>query len=126
MDVDERTRAFLRSAQLNYEFAQAILNRQIQPAPLNWLVVVAFYSAVHYVNAYLWEMLQIEPKSHGERTDAIHTLQLLRSFEAEYDALRDWAYLARYEPTFRVTDQRAQRALRHLDTIRVVVRNDLS
>ena len=34
--------------------------------------MVAFYSAVHYVNAYLWATRHLAPNNHQERSDAFH------------------------------------------------------
>lgn len=84
-------------------------------------MVAAFYSAVHYVNAYLWETYAFEPLNHSERTLAVRGDAALVPIAISYDALRTWGFLARYRPTFRPPDALIQRALQHLEHIRSII-----
>lgn len=50
----------------------------------------------------------------------------LASVADSYDVLRDRAYFARYEPTFRASEALVQRASRCLDQIRSITTADLT
>ena len=73
--MEPRTEAHLATAQHNHDFARALLEpavaRVFSSPPLEWAVVVAFYAAVHYVNAYLWERQRYEPRPHDDRENAV-------------------------------------------------------
>jgi hypothetical protein len=70
------------------------------PQAGRWAIVVAFYAVVHDVNAYLWERLRIEPRSHEERSRFVGTVADLRPFFAVYQRLLELGFQARYVPTF--------------------------
>lgn len=70
--------------------------------------MIAFYAAVHYVNAYLWEARQFVPASHPERSRAVHAEAALRPARDSYGLLRDYGYEARYTATFTATDADAR------------------
>ncbi len=86
-----------------------------------WAIVGAFYSAVHSINAYLWETYSFAPQNHEDRTRAVHRFAALSSTGACYDRLRNWAYSARYQPTFRASDALLEQALNCLEEIRSLV-----
>lgn len=99
-----RTEAHLATAERNHSLAHTLLSSvDIQPPPLEWAVVVAFYAAVHYVNAYLWEKIQYAPRNHGERVKAIDTWAELKAISSSYLVLQDYSFFARYRANFRVS-----------------------
>jgi hypothetical protein len=83
----------------------------LQPPPFEWVTVVAFYAAVHYVNAFLWEQLGIMPSSHTERTGYVASVSPLTSCRIEYRQLNHHGWSARYAPGFRVQEQQARALL---------------
>ena len=66
--MDQRTREHLDLAERDHKLAQDLLglaaSGTLRPPPYEWIAVVAFYAALHYVNAYLWEIQQRETNSH--------------------------------------------------------------
>jgi hypothetical protein len=71
-------------------------------------VIAAFYSAVHLVNGYLWERLQLEPRDHTERHDFIGRTSALRPLTATYHRLESAAYRARYVAEFTIPLEEAR------------------
>lgn len=61
-----RTRDFLEAATRHQQFASVQINMPTPPAWAEWAIIASFYSAVHYVNANLWENYEFEPRSHEE------------------------------------------------------------
>lgn len=73
-----RTELHLATASQNRDFAAILVNTYDDAPPsLNWAAVAAFYAAVHYVNAYLWEIARVEPSNHLERAKLINTWPIL-------------------------------------------------
>lgn len=107
-----RTELHLATARQNSDFA-AILVRTYDDAPpsLNWAAVVAFYAAVHYVNAYLWEVARVEPRNHFERAKLINTLSILDSLIPGYRRLQGYSINARYNPGFQMESADVRRLL---------------
>ncbi|MCA1723777.1 MAG: hypothetical protein LC748_05930 [Thermomicrobia bacterium] len=108
-----KTEAHLDTAGQNRDLAHALLNAtELRPSPLEWVGVIAFYAAVHYVNGYLWEKLHYEPRNHDERQRMVTTVADLKAATVSYTRLRSLAYQARYNPGFRLTRNEADIALR--------------
>jgi hypothetical protein len=102
--MDERTLAHLRVAQRNRDLAFTLRDMSaVTPHVRGWAIVVAFYAAVHDVNAYLWERLRVEPRSHEERSRYVARLSDLQPIFAAYQRLLELSYQARYIPTFQVS-----------------------
>jgi len=94
----------------------------LQPPPLEWAAVAAFYAAVHYVNAFLWERLGQSPGDHRVRRGLVARATALRSVSGAYDALFDLGWHARYTAGFRVRPSAAQQAIRQdLEDVRTAV-----
>jgi hypothetical protein len=125
--VDERTRQHLVTAEENRAFARTLFaDRGSQPVALRWGIVVAFYAAMHYVNAYLWERLRSEPANHRERESFVVTVAILRPVANDYLRLFAASYLSRYAPRYRVPSERERaNLLANLDAVRVAVLNAL-
>ncbi len=102
--MEERTRRHLARARRNRDVADALIGPRarsiIDPPPREWAVVAAFYSAVHYVNAYLWEKRRQEPSNHDHRRRLVAQESDLRRMSQSYGRLRALAFLARYADLF--------------------------
>lgn len=125
--MDPRTEAHLTTAEAHRQFARALLTPRastlLQPLPLGWAVVVAFYAAVHYVNALLWERQRYEPRTHQDRVAAVTRTRELRSTSVAYTELQDLAYRFRYAAGFRPQRATVETAVyTHLEHIRQIVR----
>lgn len=108
MSVDPVTGQHLSLAGRNQALAWTLLDGTVQPVPSEWASVVAFYAAVHYINAYLWERLRVEPRNHRERGMYVETDVRLAACRLAYRRLQDAGYRARYNVTFRLSEQRAR------------------
>jgi hypothetical protein len=75
--MQQATRQHLDRAARNQAVAEAFADAPaslgLRPPPFDWAVVAAFYAAVHYVNAYLWERYGLEPRNHAEQVRAVAT-----------------------------------------------------
>src|SRR5215204_3497706 len=130
MALDPRTRDHLNRAERNREVARGLCTPAvisvIKPAPLEWAAVAGFYAGVHYVNAYLWERVRLEPANHPERNRWIRATPQLRSIFGAYKALSDLGWDARYKARFQVRAPVIQHAVhQQLDRIRAQVMREL-
>ena len=64
---------------------------------IDWTLVVLFYAAVHYVEAYLAAQLGIHVRSHQTRDNYIARESNLRKIFGPYQHLKFYGYNARYE-----------------------------
>jgi len=129
VSLEPATIEHLLAAEENRELALSLLDRaasSVRPRRWEWTGVVAFYAAVHYVNAYLWEVRRFAPTSHQARSDAFHVEADLRPARSGYWYLRDFAYEARYRPSVLATEAIA-RDLVDIDlrTVETAVRRSL-
>jgi hypothetical protein len=110
--VDQKTLDHLRVARRNRDLARALLAQSdLEPEPWEWVAVILFYGAVHYVNAYLWERYHVQPANHDERTYGVHRDSAINPCQAEYDRLKDKGFHARYMEWFSFSKQDAQALL---------------
>jgi hypothetical protein len=79
---------------------------------------MAFYAAVHVVNAYLWETRRYAPSNHNDRSREIQYTLPIRSSRGSYRNLSITGYHARYLDTFSLSQQQA-RTLLDVDSRRV-------
>lgn len=120
--MEPRTRAHLLSAAENRSFAtRRVDDPQSTAADLRWAVVAAFYSAVHLVNADLWEQRRIEPRNHDERRSFVVMVSRLRPVASEYAHLQDLAFRARYQPGFQLPLDESRAALTWMERIHRLV-----
>jgi hypothetical protein len=101
MGRDRRTEAFLRLADKNQQDARLMLT--IEPPVPRWIAVAAFYSSVHYIGAFLWEIVRIRVGSHVHREKLIGRYPHLKPISAHYKRLYDYGWKARYTTVFRPT-----------------------
>jgi hypothetical protein len=109
--VDPKTIDHLRIAERNRDLALALLNPSragLQPSPWEWVAVMAFYAAVHAVNAYLWETRRFEPSNHAARSSEVRHNLPIRACRFSYQALNRTGYDARYDEQFVLSEQRAR------------------
>lgn len=66
-------------------------------ASVNWKLTVLFYTAVHYVEAYLAEHLNTHLRSHTTRDGYVAKEANLRKIRNQYSHLKFYGYNARYE-----------------------------
>ena len=100
------TQEHLDTAERNRDLARALLNPTVAPGlatlPYEWVAVIAFYAAVHFVNAYLWERYRVAPRNHTERGNYVRHDPVLRRCANAYGRLLDTGYKARYLRRYRV------------------------
>lgn len=105
--MDQRTREYLDLAERNQKLVQDLLglaaSGTLQPPPYEWIAVIAFYSALHYVNAYCWEVQKRETSSHPQRAAWVRQDSYLRACTGEYQRLWDAGGSARYDRGFSVS-----------------------
>jgi uncharacterized protein (UPF0332 family) len=63
----------------------------------DWAVTILFYSALHYVDAFL-ATHEIDPGSHVERDKMLRTVSQLRPLYNDYCFLKNQSHNARYSP----------------------------
>jgi len=74
-------------------------------ASINWKLVILFYIALHYVEAYLAMTMGIHLRSHTTRDNYVTRDSNLRKVRKEYFHLKYFGYNARYEAdTFAASD----------------------
>ena len=71
--------------------------------------MIAFYSAVHYVSAYLWETYGEVIEEHPARWRRVRTESRLRRCKDQYGRLQINGYNARYTRGFQLSRQAAER-----------------
>jgi hypothetical protein len=112
--VDPRTVNHLRVVQRNRDLARALLDPALtglRPSPWEWVAVIAFYAAVHCVNAYLWETRRLVPTSHRHRRLELQASLRINACRQSYSVLNLAGYHARYDETFAVSEQQARTLL---------------
>ena len=105
--MNDETLDHLRIAEANRVLALALLHAaagSVRPRRWEWTGVVAFYAAVHYVNAYLWEIKQFAPANHAERRRFFNSDIVLYPVRESYEFLEGYGYEARYDVRFEATE----------------------
>jgi hypothetical protein len=67
-------------------------------ARIDWKLIITFYTAMHYVEAYLAKNLSQHVRSHTTRDNYIARDAGLRKIGIVYSHLKFYGYNARYEP----------------------------
>jgi hypothetical protein len=110
--VEERSRDHLETARYHQRFAQSLLDPTLTPrlpdGKYEWATVMAFYAAVHYVHAYLWERHRYNPRSHAARAQRVRHDSVLRQCEPAYSRLLSASMSARYERLYQIHETRAR------------------
>ncbi len=96
----------LQKAEGNEAFA-AVIEPDNQTA-IDWTLVVLFYAAIHYVEAYLEKHWAMHLRSHTTRDKYIGKEANLKQIFFPYEHLKFYGYNARYEVSaFTTTDTEA-------------------
>ena len=104
--MKRRTRLHIETATEYDAFAREVIqSASPSRASVNWAAVPSFYAAVHYVNAYLWETAEFEPRDHKAREEIIATWSALTPALPHYLKLKNYSLNARYRPAFRASVQ---------------------
>jgi len=90
----------------------------IEPPPHEWVAVVAFYAAVHYLNGYLFEVRGYVPPNHDSRALLVRGDPVLRQCHPEYQQLWDHGFRARYWRSYRLPEADA-RALTEVNLVHI-------
>jgi hypothetical protein len=85
----------LQKAEGNESFADSI--QLTDQAHIDWKLVVLFYTAVHYVEAYLAKSLGAHTRSHTTRDSYVGKEVNLKKVFLSYSHLKFFGYNARYE-----------------------------
>jgi hypothetical protein len=110
----------IKKAEENKKFGMGIAHDH--PTPAGWALVALFYSALHFVEAYL-NKRSIFPSNHNERKDQILTLPELNAIYSQYRFLSDFGFNARYrfnvygKDQFREALPRLEQIERHIKTL---------
>jgi hypothetical protein len=127
--LDRLTNRHIQTAERNRAVAHAHLDIQaqsVQPPAFEWAAVIAFYSAVHYVNGYLWEVRRYAPPDHQSRNILVNGDPVLQACRNAYDELMDSGYRSRYTPGFRLLERHARELVDvDLEAVRRTVREAL-
>ena len=79
------------------ESTQLILQREDSTEHIDWIVITAFYQALHWVDAF-FALDNYHPGGHSRRKNAIFRHEDLRPIRDSYTRLYDASIDARYEP----------------------------
>jgi hypothetical protein len=85
----------VQKAEGNESFASSI--PQDNQSRIDWTLVVLFYAAVHYVEAYLAKSLGMHLRSHNTRDQYVGRESNLKKIFKSYAHLKFYGYNARYE-----------------------------
>lgn len=112
--MDPKTINHLRISERNRDLALRLLDPSLaglRPSPWEWVAVIAFYAAVHAVNAYLWETRRFAPGDHLARSTEVRYNLPISSCRASYQKLNRAGYYARYDEQFSLPEQKARELL---------------
>ncbi len=123
--MQAKTADYLATGDDNRDLANALIIAAT-PVARDWVAVIAFYAAVHYMNAYIYEKQQhiVTPDSggHKDRSKRVKDASDLQGVASAYIRLSNLAYNVRYEPRYHLSDTVARTALRHMEAIEQVVK----
>lgn len=87
---------------------------------IDWALIVLFYAAMHYVEAYLAAM-SIHLRSHTTRDSYLGRDSNLRPIYAEYQDLKYYGYNARYEVCTFTANDVTDAAAKHFEKIKAQI-----
>lgn len=101
--MEELTVSHLATARANRGYALAIVqDAESSLVSLNWAAVATFYSALHFVNGYLWETARLVPANHHERERIIARWPNLAPHSQSFRLLLDYSVRVRYTPGYQI------------------------
>jgi hypothetical protein len=88
----------------------------------DWAVTATFYTALHYVEAYLAKKTPpIHSQVHPDRDDNIRRDGVLKQVWSNYRDLKNQSVNARYQPHIPFTQTDINDAQKHLESIKRVI-----
>jgi hypothetical protein len=105
----------IQKAEGNEAFAISI--EQDNQTRIDWTLVILFYAAVHYVEAYLAKHLGMHLRSHTTRDTYVGRESNLKKIFSPYQHLKFYGYNARYE-LYGFTVKDTQAAVKDLAAIK--------
>lgn len=78
------------------ESAQLALQNDNLKEHADWIIIIAFYQALHCIDAYLVSKENCQPKSHAKRLEAIRQSAYLRPIYSHFDFMYTASMDARY------------------------------
>jgi hypothetical protein len=126
--VKPGTQQYLDAADRNLTIARSLLDHftvEVEPIHDDWVITITFYSAVHFVNAYLFESSDLQPDSHAARDRLIRNDPILFGIGDEYRSLKNLSQRARYSPLAVFPPHAVQQAFDQLDVIRQTITDGL-
>ncbi len=121
-----RTGDYLRTAERNRDVARELVFASLKVPSSDWAAVIAFYAALHFMQAYLFEKENgREPTSHKDRRNCMGTVAGLMAAEDNYNDLYDLSLKVRYQSRYRINGTTAQEALDNMDEVERIVRKGL-
>jgi len=108
----------VRKAEGNEKFAATI--KPENQAQIDWLLVVLFYTALHYIEAYLDKHLNQHVRSHTTRDKYVGKESNLRKIFKPYGHLKYMGYTARYD-LVGFTPKDTQEAQKDLEAIKALL-----
>jgi len=89
---------------INQHKNKALMNEQLGEKLIledrkfsQWAIVAYFYSALHWVDAYIAKELNLHPQDHHTRTSCINRISELRTLYAAYRHLQSDSRTVRYD-----------------------------
>lgn len=79
------------------ESAQLILQDANLEEHADWIVIIAFYQALHLVDAYLLSTGQSQPTNHGARNNVVRNDKFLRTISGNFEYMYNASMHARYD-----------------------------
>ncbi len=124
--MQPRTGDYLRTADRNRDVARELAFAPFKTPPSDWAAVIAFYAALHFMHAYLFERENgREPTSHKDRRNCMETVAGLMPAEDNYNDLYDLSVKVRYRSLYRINGATVQEALDNMGEVERVVRKGL-
>lgn len=87
----------------------------------DWAATTLFYSAIHYVDAYLARVLSVHPGGHGDRDTYVNRMADLSKVRSDYRELKDYCHNARYRPPTRYSEAELGDMRTNLEAVIVAV-----
>jgi len=97
----------------------------IDPPPHEWVITLAFYAALHYVDAYLVEHGGGSPNDHAGRNFAVNTVAAFANIASAYGQLYGRSITARYDPMHPFSSGAVQSVLNDMRFVQAEIRKIL-
>ncbi len=118
------TQRHLDAADCNYRLAVALLTdavNLVEPPAYDWVLIIAFYASVRYINAYHWQRFDADPVDHQARNGFVNRVDAFDSVAEAYNLLYGRSRAVRYKVGSAVNEQAARAALSIAERVRNVV-----